>query len=153
MACIFSIVNHCIIYFWALGYSGLGFCLEGSTATTTKTHDTPASSSRYSNPMLMALLCCRWKFMLRGNMENSHDTSKITTTVSTVFHYFLSIYGFKNDFSTSLCIRKTSYPITGTDTPANCNKVEHDKIWKHFGKLKQERKNFENLPTSMGVTF
>ena len=41
---------------------------------------------------------------------------------------------------------------SGTDTPANCNKVEHDKIQKYFGKLTQERKNFENLLTSMGDT-
>ena len=38
------------------------------------------------------------------------------------------------------------------DTLTNCNKVEHDKIWKYFGKLTQERKFFENLLTSMGVT-
>ena len=41
---------------------------------------------------------------------------------------------------------------SGTDTPANCNKVEHDKILKHFGKLTQERKNFKNLLTSVEDT-
>ena len=41
---------------------------------------------------------------------------------------------------------------SGTDTLANCNKVEHDKIWKYIGKLTQERKKFENLPTSVEVT-
>ena len=37
-------------------------------------------------------------------------------------------------------------PWSGFDTLANCNKVEHDKIWKYNGKLRQERRNFENLP-------
>ena len=41
---------------------------------------------------------------------------------------------------------------SGTDTLANCNKVEHDKFSKYNGKLTQERKFFENLSTSMGVT-
>ena len=40
----------------------------------------------------------------------------------------------------------------GIDTLANCNKVEHDKIIKYIGKLTQESKNFENLPTSIEVT-
>ena len=41
---------------------------------------------------------------------------------------------------------------SGTDTLANCNKVEHDKIIKDIGKLTQERKIFENLPTFVEVT-
>ena len=41
---------------------------------------------------------------------------------------------------------------SGTDTRANCNKVEHDKILKYIGKLSQERKSFANLPMSMEVT-
>ena len=41
---------------------------------------------------------------------------------------------------------------TVTDTLADCNKVEHEEVTKYIGKLTQERKFFENLPTSMGVT-
>ena len=29
---------------------------------------------------------------------------------------------------------------SGTDTLANCTKVDHDKIWEHIQKLKKERK-------------
>ena len=42
--------------------------------------------------------------------------------------------------------------LSGIDTLANCNKVQYDKICKYFGKLTQERKNFENLPTPVEVT-
>ena len=41
---------------------------------------------------------------------------------------------------------------SGIDTLSNCNKVERYKICKYIGKLTQERKNFENLSTSVGVT-
>ena len=40
---------------------------------------------------------------------------------------------------------------SGTDTLATCNKVEHDKIIKYFGKITQERNFFENLPMSVVV--
>ena len=40
---------------------------------------------------------------------------------------------------------------SGADTLANCNKVEHDKISKYNGKLKQEIEKFESLQTFMGV--
>ena len=40
---------------------------------------------------------------------------------------------------------------SGIDTLANFNKVEHAKIWKYNEILKQERENFENPPTYMGV--
>ena len=48
--------------------------------------------------------------------------------------------------------RQSNGAWSGTDNPANCNKVEHDKILKYIGKLTQEGKNFENLPTSLEVT-
>ena len=39
-----------------------------------------------------------------------------------------------------------------TDTLENRNKGEHDKIIKYIGKVTQERKNLENLPTSVKVS-
>ena len=41
---------------------------------------------------------------------------------------------------------------SGNDALTNCNKVEHDKILEFIGKLTKERKNFENLWTSVEVS-
>ena len=59
--------------------------------------------------------------------------------------------GSRTKEATSVSNVKFTGALSDIDTLPNCNKLEHDKIWKYIGKLTQEKK-IENLPMSMVVT-